>query len=724
MPERLTEDQLSAIISQQIELAKSHDKSVRATPREKALDYYFGNMDAYVPPEANRSRVVSRDVADTISRMLPGIMRVFASINRMFIAEPVGTEDAETAQVASDGLNYVFWKDNKGYETVYDATWDALLNANGIIKTFYDDTPVYTTSFHSGLTDDQLALLVQDDGIEVLQKTDRIDQIEVEGQVVQLPVCDVKIRRKMMDGKFVVTAIPNEEFLIDSDAIHTDEAAFTDHRQRKSRSALVGMGYDKDKVWSIPEAARNDTPEETARRMFMSVDAADKSMQLVDYHECFIRIDVDDDGEAELVRACCGGPAGEVLLDWEVWEDENPFDDIRCEPIPHRFEARSVADETIDVQDVKTVLTRQFLNGTYWANNPQRFVAGKVRNPEQLDHPTFGGTVFGDAGTTITNLTIDNVGETALAGLSYMDEVRQSRTGVSRQTMALDPEALQNQTAEAVRDGKDAAYSQVELVARNMAEYGGWSNVGRKLLRLMVKHQEQPRKVMLNSKKEVTIDPRYWNADMNVTINTGIGTGSRERDMAMLGRTLQNQLLLAERLMMAGDTEDAIDMLPKIVTTMTKMDESAGIQNAEDFYPEFTKERIEALKQAAAQPKPNPKLEEIAATGEVQKGLKEVDAQVSMHEAQLKAQGEVVKNQAELDADLTTKEADRQNALAIEAMKQQGAERIEMMRIASAERLKQMDLQHQAQQAEATRNNAVQIAAMKPKPEPAGKAAN
>jgi hypothetical protein len=247
----------------------------------------------------------------------------------------------------------------------------------------------------------------------------------------------------------------------------------------------------------------------------------------------------------------------------------------------------------------------------------------------------------------------------------------------------------------------------------------------------MIKHQTQPRKVMLNSKKEVTIDPRYWNADMNVTINTGIGTGSRERDMAMLGRTLQNQLLLAERLMMAGDAEDAIDMLPKIVTTMTKMDESAGIQNAEDFYPEFTKERIAQLKQVAAQPKPDPAVALEEAKGKVTMQVEQgknhlamqkmnVDAQASQREAELKAQGEIAKNTAELQADLQTKQADRENAIII--AQQQGQIDLEKQNRQIAFEMWKVE---QANQLERERMaNAQTIAAMKPKPEPKAQPAN
>lgn len=667
----LSETEIEAIASQQIALAKSDNRSRRAS-RDKNLDYYFGQMDAYVPPEPNRSRVVSRDVADTMSRMLPGIIRVYTASGRMAIAEPVTTADASVADAVTDGLNYVFWKDNPGRQVVYDATWDALLHGNGVVKTYYDDTPVYATSFHSGLLPEQVALLLADEGVEVLAQTARQVTLDTPEGPMPVTVHDLKIRRVTASGSFVVETIPPEEFLIHGDAIDTGDSPFNCHWQRVMRSDLIGMGYAKDDVWAIPEATRNETAEAQARRGGVTTDAPDKSTQYVDYYEAFARIDADGDGEAELVRICSAGPDGSKLLDWEVWEDEQPFDDIKCEPVPHRWEARSVSDETMDIQDIKTVLTRQLLNGTYWANNPQRLIAGKVENPDALMSPTFGEPVFAQPGTTVENLTIDNVGDTALAALAYVDEIRATRTGVSRSTMALDPEALQNQTAEAVREGKDASYSQVELVAANMAD--GWSRVFRKLMRLMIKHQDQPREVMLNTQKSLVIDPRHWNADMHVSINVGLGTGSRDRDLMHLRVILTDQLGLADRLMAAGDMDDAIDMLPRIVTTMNRMAEAAGIRNPEDYYPEFTEDKVAQLKQMAAQRAQQPTPEEKAAQAKI---AADIEAQKA------KAQADVVKNRAELEADLQTSAADRLNAMALEDKRQQ----IELEKIASQERI-------------------------------------
>lgn len=721
----LTDDEISAILSQQVGNANTHDQTdEQEGSRTKALDYFFGRMDQYVPPEPNRSKVVSRDVADTMGWIMPQLMRVFMGSDRFAQAEPVDEGDVEFAEQVTEGLNYVFWKDNDGEGCAYNAAWEALLFSDGIVKTYWDDTPQFAVSFHSGLTEDQVALLLMpsEDGVEPEVLASSTSQVTVEdpetGQPVPITVYDIKIKRQKAKGRFVIEAIPRGHYRKNASAKSPYDALFQSHVEQKTRSELLEMGFDRDLVRSIPTGSTMRDSEESARTTYIYDQSLDEATEQVDLHEVYAVLDVDGDGIAELIRAYMGGPDGAVLLDWEVWEDESPFDVIQYEPVPHRFEGRSVADKTIDVQDVKTVLERQALNNIYATNNPQRFAKGNIKNPEELLQPNFNGTVFGDQNAEIVPLPVPFVANHAFDGMAYQDEVVQRRTGVGRQSMALDPEALQNQSATANQNNKDAAYSQVELAARNMAK--GWRLVFRKLLRLMVKHQDTPRTIRLRGDQFITIDPRFWNADMDVSINVGLGTGSRDRDMMMLQQVLNNQLMLAQQFMTYGATEQAIDMLPKIIRTMSKIAESAGLRNPDEFYPDNAEAIVEQLKQVAAQPKGPPEAVQIEQMkGENAKELKAVDAQVSMQQAQLKAEGDVVKNQAELDADLATKEADRQNALILEQQRQQFEREKQDREIAlemwKVEQANAMERERMA--------SAAQIAAMKPEPKPSGKTA-
>ncbi len=665
MAKYLSDGELEAILTSQIRLAKNHDRAMRAPSRAKAIEYFLGTMKD-TPSEPNRSSVISRDVADTVGWILPGIMRVYTASDRMAEAEPVTPNDVAFADQVSDGINHVFWKDNSGYQIVYNATWDALVVGNGIVKTYWDDTPQYAVAFYSGLSEDQRAQLLLPDAKgtepEILASSERIETLPdpVTGEPLPATLYDLKLKCKKADGRFVVDCIAPEDFLIDGDAVTTDDARLTAHREEMTRSDLIAMGYSKELVLTIPRKGKLETTEDVARDRNDGGAAPDPSMDLIDYYECFVRLDIDGDGEAELIRACCAGPDGAKILDWEVWEDESPFDDIPCEPIPHRWDARSIADETMDVQRIKTVLERQALDNIYASNNPQRQIEeGQIVNMDELFTPSFGGVVVRKKGSNpVAPLEVPFVANHAFDAINYQDQVIQRRTGVSRQTMALDPEALQNQSATANQNEKDASYSQIELLARNMAELG-WKKVFRKLMRLMIKHQTTPRRLLVKG-KAVDIDPRYWNADMQVSINVGLGTGSRERDAGMLQAVLGLQTTLADRLSAGGFADKALEMLPLVRNTLVKFQEATGLKNPDLYWPPVGPQDILAGKQRLAQiqQQGDPKLQIAAMKAQSDIKVQQSEAQANL----LRTQAETQKAQADLTIKALQFEASRQQA--------------------------------------------------------------
>lgn len=659
---RIGEGELKALVAREIALAKS-DRSTASDKQTKALEYFQGEMKD-IPPEVGRSKAVSRDLADTMGWMLPGIIRVFTASEHMAIAEPVGIEDEAWSEQATDGINHVFWKDNDGYRIVHSATWDSLIGGNGVVKTWFDETPEHSVSFHSGLGEDAFTELVSEEGVEVIAHTERTEMMvdPATGEQAEMPVHDLKIKRIKRYGCTKVLAIAPEDYGIDSAAKTCEDARFQYHRAQKTRSELIEMGFDRAIVESLGQSADNDTSEEIARDERVRTEDGDPSTEIVDLYECYIKVDIDGDGIAETVKVdYAGHKDGGEILDWAEWEDETPFDDIPCDPMPHRWEARSVADETMDVQQIKTVLLRQALDNVYATNNPQRFVTGKISNPDELFSPSFGGAIFGEVNATVTPLTVPFVANHAFDAINYQDQVIERRTGVSRQTMALDPDALQNQTATANQNAKDAAYSQIELIARNQAELG-WKKVFRKILRLEIKHQDRPRTIRMRG-KFVEIDPRHWNADMDISINVGLGTGSRDRDMQMLQTVLANQTGLSERLAMV-DPGKSLEMLPYIMTTLKESAEAAGIKSPEKFYPEVTPEDIAAgqalLKQKAAQPDPKIAMEQQKLQASIAEGQAklQMDGQKAQQDAMLseqKMQQDIILQREKMQGELMLK---------------------------------------------------------------------
>jgi hypothetical protein len=234
--EKMDDDRLKALLSQEIHSALTYDDTELSQKRAKSLEYYRGIMTD-TPAMAGRSSVVSMDVADTIGWMLPGIIRVFTASDRMAIYEPEKPDDEEFAKQATDYINYVFNKDNPGYRIMWDATHDSLLLGNGIVKHWWDDKEECDYSEHSGLTEDQIAILQQDQTVEIIAQKEGEPQIIMmpgpTGQMMEMPLqtFDVKVKRVLRSGRLRVECIEPEDFLLDREATQIENARFCAHRR-------------------------------------------------------------------------------------------------------------------------------------------------------------------------------------------------------------------------------------------------------------------------------------------------------------------------------------------------------------------------------------------------------------------------------------------------------------------------------------------------------------
>lgn len=683
MDKEFSEQSLKALISSEISdarLMRDKDFTECLSRNEK---YYNGIMED-TPAADGWSRFQTRDVSDVMGWTLPGIIRVFTASDRMVDYQPRRPGDEEVTDQSSDYANFIFWNDNDGYRILWDATHDSLLLADGIVKTWWDDSEIVEYSTHTGLSAESLALLLDDEDVELVSQSE--DSIELQGdngESMAVPIYDVKIKRIESRGRIKIQAIEPENFLKDRSSITIEDARFLAHRDpHMTRSGLIKMGFDRDIVESLPgnTASFPVYGDDFQRDEFNGFSQGDRSTDLIELYECYIKADVNDDGIAETVLAYYAGNGGAgELLDWEVWDDDPCFTQIPCEPVPHRFQSRSLAGEVVDIQQIKTVITRGLLNNTYQVLNPRKDIeAGSVINMDELVNPTVGGTIIRKPGSQPINYDVQpSIMDSALAALQHMDTVTEMRTGVSRASLALDPQTLQNQTATASNNQMDSKYSQVELIARNQAELG-WKKVFEKVLKLIVKHQDRPRMIRLRD-EWVEMDPRQWNAGMDAVINVGLGTGSRDRDMGMLNSILGTQIAFTDRFQASGMSAQALDMLPRVVKTATKIAEAAGIRNADSFYPEIKPEELEQIKkqaeQAAQQPPP-----------EVQIAQQKMQADMQLQQSKLAG------DQQKAQADMQITQQKDAASLQMEQQKMQMSSQLEQIKIQSEMELKRYQI--------------------------------
>ncbi|MDX1201084.1 phage portal protein [Sinorhizobium medicae] len=644
----MSKQQVAAQVSQLVKDCENYRDEL-SVDRIKAMEYYDGIMKD-TPADANRSKVVSRDVRSAIKKVLPSLIRTILGNDKVVEYQPVNEGDEASAEQATDYVNFVVFPESDGYDAVQDAAHDALKLRNGIIRWWYDRKRKVQVSKHTGLEEQALVQLVADDDVEVLEQEQYEEQIDTPQGPQPVTLYNVKIRRVSEYGCTKLAAVPLEEFLIHPDAISIDDSPITGMKTRLRRSDLVEMGYDREKVDSFAASGSDIEEEEeefTRRRdAFDENDSIVKALQEVDYYELYVKIDADDDGIAELRRMVFAGGLAEVnLLDDEEW-DEVPFADLITERRPHQREGNSVTDDMVEIQRVKTVLMRQTLDNLYWQNNQQPIVQeGTIANPEAVLNPKFGQPIRVNQGVDVNSAVGYNivpfVAEKSFAMLSYLDQEATDRTGISDASSGMAPDALQNMTAKASAMIEAAGVGQTELMVRTFAQ--GLKRVFQGLLRLVIKHQDKPRTVRLRN-QWVTFDPRQWNAEMDVTVNTGLGAGTRERDMMMMQVVgAQQEKLLAAY----GPVNNPYVSAENIWNSVSRGVEAAGLRTPDLYFTKPTPEQIDQLQKAQAN-KPDPEMEKVKIKAQADQQKAQLDAQLQREKMQQEAQLETQRIQQEV----------------------------------------------------------------------------
>jgi hypothetical protein len=337
------------------------------------------------------------------------------------------------------------------------------------------------------------------------------------------------------------------------------------------------------------------------------------------------------------------------------------------------------------------------LDNLYWQNNQQPIVQeGQIVNPEAVTNPVFGLPIRVKSGLDVRAAlgfnAVPFVADKSYQMLSYLDEEKHDRTGISDASSGMAPDALQNMTAKASAMVEQAGIGQTELMVRTIA--GCLKPVFRGLLKLIIQHQDKPRIVRLRN-QWVEFDPRTWNADMDCTVNTGLGAGTRERDMMMMQFVIQ----LQEKLLGAFGPKNPFVKPDQLYNAVSKVVEAAGLKSPDMYFTKPDPQEVQALLQAQAS-KPSPEQEKTQgalqieqAKGQVQLQLADKKMQVDASREQQQRDADLVVKQAELEKETQAKMHDAQLKAQADADKMQ----LEREKLASHERIELAKLAQQAE---------------------------
>jgi len=615
--EKITEDELLARIRDEITDSLGYGDEI-SKQRETAMEYYYGLP--FGNEVEGRSQFVDSTVQDTIEWIKPSLMRVFATGDEMVKFTPHGPEDVQMAEQASDYVNYVFTKDNPGWEIMYSWFTDALLSKNGIVKVWWDEYEEEEREEYRNLDEAGLMSLLSEEDVEVVEHTPH----QIEGEP---PYHDLVIKRKNYDGRIKIENVPPSEFLISREAKDIQNARFVCHRVKKTLSELREMypdesldvedltGSDEDMGSMFGEFEARHNFDNSSNFGLNDTIASEEALRTYWLHESFMKTDYDGDGIAELRKVCTVGDR--ILANDAI--DKSPFVSITPIKIPHKFFGLSVADLVMDLQLIKSTMLRTLLDNAYNQNFGRYAVLEGQANLDDLLTQRPGGVVRVKSPNAVTPLPTPALEPYTFQMLEYIDSVRESRAGVSKMSQGMNENALTSHTtATAVNAVMTAAQSRVELIARNFAETGV-KDLMICIYELLYKNQDRERMVMLRN-NWVPVRPDVWKDKYDCSVSVALGSGNKDQQMAHLSQMLS----FAGEAMRGGlpivNVQNMYNLGASLVRAM-------GFQNVDDFL----------TNPATIPPQPKePSPEEQAQQMEMQ--LKEKELEIKAADVQVKMQ--------------------------------------------------------------------------------------
>ena len=594
-----------SMLTQMIEEAIQHYQEHLEPDQIDATNRYHGRISS-LPGEAGRSQVISTDVRDSVLAVLPSLLRMFFSHERIVEFRPRGPEDIADARQRTEYINYIVREDNDGFLEFLSWLKDGLVRRVGFVKWWWDDKVEVSEERYTGLSETQVAALMATEGVEI----EITGRYTVGGLPDSPELYDARIRYTRPEGLARFESVPTDELVWSPRARKFQRSPLLAHVREVPADDLIKMGIDEDLVekhkgqalrriasGNLADVRRFD---EGAESVFE--DTKDDASSDVVFAEAYARVDADGDKITELRCFRCVGPSYEIAnfdedgLPGEV-VDEVPFAYFTPDPEPHTIVGLSFDDLLKEIQTVKSLIKRGTLDSLAQAIEPQLEVVQNQVNMQDLLNPEVSGIIRVRQPGMLREIKHTFVGPDTLPMLDYYDQVMESRVGRHRGALGLDADTLQSSTKAAVAATLSAAQQRAEMIARIFAETGV-KQLFRGLQRLVMRHQDRARVVRLRG-EYVEVDPRTWDAPMDVTVSVALGAGSTEDKMQMLALIAQKQ-------------EQLLQMNSPLVTrveyrnALARFVESAQLGwHAEEFFrPWGPQEEQAAQEQAAQQPPP------------------------------------------------------------------------------------------------------------------------
>lgn len=614
-------DEVERVTRQALRSAIDFSEQTLAPQRTKAIEYYQEYMRD-LPHDEGRSGYISTEVRDIILAQMPSLLRLFFSDDNPIEFVPRGPEDVEAAAQATEYVNFVLTQDNPGFRVFWSWFLDALLTSKGTVKWWWEEVRESEPFQVSGILPQQMAKLANDPSLQY--QVTNIEPVQVEG--MQIPVYSVEGTRLNTTGRFRFQCIPPEDWFRDAESEDIEDGAFCAHRVWVTNSDLLKMGYTAEQVEEASSSDAYIASDEAIARVGTSDSwRSNTERNRRAYYECYLPLDPKGLGLATLHKVCLlGDNAG--MLGEPVQVRDVPVAELIPLPQPHTSLGMGSADITMPQQRLKTGLMRGMLDSLASALNPEtEFVEGQV-NVADLLNKEWGKIIRTAQPGMITRTSHNFVGREVLAVAAYADQTTERKTGIVAGAAGLDMDALQSTTKSAADAAVQSSEQMQQMIALMFAQTGV-KRLMKGCLRTLIEHQDAARMVRLRN-TFVAVDPRSWNATMDLQVNVAIGRSKQEKVQTLLGVLAQQKEIL-----MSMGPQNALTSLGLIGNTLDKLTELGGNKDVRSYWKQVDDAALE--KAAAEAPPPPPSPETILAQAQLEIEKMKVEKEFTIKQAEL-----------------------------------------------------------------------------------------
>ena len=712
----MSESQIVGYLGRKIWQSMNDESGDLSDVRKENFNLYIGAE--YGNEREGYSKYVSRETLQTIEWVLPSVLRVFLSGDRVVAFEPSGPDDESSSKQETDITNYFVMRGCQngagGFVPLHHWMKDALMYPNGYLKVHMVEKDHTDVGVVKGITDVGVQMLEDDETVEILEQRSRMIRVNVadSGPTIQpemgmppappgamppgppgamppgppgampsgpqmmppnvvpmapppfeeMEVFDLKIRTTKRIMQLELDPVPPEECLVDNDctSLDLDTANFVCHRVRKNYTQLVEEGLDPEELDQVGLGQDYQWQDERVNRLFYededpdAEDENDPSVRWFWTHECYCYFDNDGDGLAERRRVLL---IGDRIFE-NVETNYQPMVAMSAILMQHKHTGMGYIDIVKDLQLLGSVLTRQMLDNVYKIN-----VRRKVFSEDAL-------TEDGATMEALLNTQAEFIPVRGPATNAFVPEPTQSivgellpviqyftEQGTARTGVSPETQVDPNSLQEIRQDVFSNAMdraSQRIEMLTRIFAETGYRKLMLKVHQLLRSHWDVEKTIKLRG-EWVDVDPQGWRDRTDMYVNVGLGFNTKTQQLQMLMELLNMQKEAAAQ----GMSDPS-----RIYNTLERMIYAAGLGDARQSFIDPDSDEYEP-----PQPAPDPQ----AILAEAQANALQMEQQRKAQEFQVNAQLEQQKAaiQAQVErAKLQDKQADREVKLRELALKE------------------------------------------------------